>query len=664
MSDTIYDAALALIQQGISVIPISTGTKAPPMQHRGKDFRWGTYTTRMPDASELYDWFVEHPYQLAVVCGPVSNNLVVLDFDSTLYPDGGYEQHAQQYPDIRNLPRVRTGSGKTHVYLRSDDVASRYTVGKPGDRVEVRAGNHYCVTAPSVHPITGAMYEWEQPGTPPTTTIAAVGFRPRTPSDTRRDPGVEGEPLSPEDTDRIIEFMSPFWKEGQRHDLSLAICGVLANCGVPESDTWMVLSALGHMDGREQLANYHHNLQTTYDRYRDGYSIAGWSSLTNNDLVDVHAAQQLEWLLAPRETNPIFNISPPQVRHPYIMPVSQLLSMQFPPKRYLVDGLLRAKTISMIVGPPKTWKTFVAQEIQLAVATGTPAFGMFTVSEPALTVYVQEESPIEDWQERYVELCAGRGIELDDIPHTLMTVSNPQPGLFFDNDQAWSRFIAEVMEPFLPELVIFDPFRNFHLGNENDSEAMVPILHRLKTLRDTYDCAILLVHHSNKSMDYTNPGDSIRGSSSIWGSMDGAIFVQNVKREKNDPDSMTFGASFDNIDSSVRKAQVVLKSGKEQVPEFFFALQQTDPGIVLHGFNRPEDQHSHRTDLLDWATAFNGWFTTKDMEDHFAGRYSPSQLATNRRALVDSRHLQERKAGRGNSKLWAVKGVQDDDPDF
>ena len=47
-----YAAALALIEAGVSVIPIQPGTKEPPI-----GFRWGEYTTRFADASELFDWF-------------------------------------------------------------------------------------------------------------------------------------------------------------------------------------------------------------------------------------------------------------------------------------------------------------------------------------------------------------------------------------------------------------------------------------------------------------------------------------------------------------------------------------------------------------------------------------------------------------------------------
>src|SRR5690554_4531180 len=102
-TNAIYEAAERYVRMGISVIPIRTGTKEPPV-----GFRWGEFVHRTADASERFEWFVVQGHQLAIIAGP---DVVPLDFDS---PDG-FDSLARQYPEVYDLPRVRTGSGSHHV---------------------------------------------------------------------------------------------------------------------------------------------------------------------------------------------------------------------------------------------------------------------------------------------------------------------------------------------------------------------------------------------------------------------------------------------------------------------------------------------------------------------------------------------------------------------
>jgi hypothetical protein len=147
-----YQAALKLRALGISCIPIQAGTKEPPI-----GFRWGVYAHRLPDASEMYQWFVTEGRHIAVVPGVISNWLAILDYDGL----GGYEWHAAQYPHIQAYPRVRTGSGKVHLWVRTDRPTAYYKkeLGD-GSMLEVRANVHYTLCPPSIHP-NGKPYVWE-----------------------------------------------------------------------------------------------------------------------------------------------------------------------------------------------------------------------------------------------------------------------------------------------------------------------------------------------------------------------------------------------------------------------------------------------------------------------------------------------------------------------
>ena len=107
MTQTTLDAALEYLDRGWSVIPIKNGTKVPP-------FSWKEFQYRLPTEDEIYKWFDGTDYDIAVVCGSVSN-LVVLDTDDQQATD-----HAKAMGWDRTPYQVKTSKGY-HFYFSSDE---------------------------------------------------------------------------------------------------------------------------------------------------------------------------------------------------------------------------------------------------------------------------------------------------------------------------------------------------------------------------------------------------------------------------------------------------------------------------------------------------------------------------------------------------------------
>src|SRR5207247_9599198 len=64
------------VKDGLTLIPIKSREKDPPL------VKWKEFQTRQPTGEELAEWFHNRDVNLAVVCGSISNNLCILDFDS------------------------------------------------------------------------------------------------------------------------------------------------------------------------------------------------------------------------------------------------------------------------------------------------------------------------------------------------------------------------------------------------------------------------------------------------------------------------------------------------------------------------------------------------------------------------------------------------------
>ena len=309
-------------------------------------------------------------------------------------------------------------------------------------------------------------------------------------------------------------------------------------------------------------------------------------------------------------------------------------------RRTVVDGLLRATSLGLTVGPPKTYKSFLEQELHICVAAGIPAFGMFHVPEPRVAVYIQEESSRGAMRRRFRGLLAGHGIHPAAIADTLFTVTNQ--GIELDNPDSIRRLVEEVMRIYEPSLITFDPLREVHSADENSSKEMRPILKFLKTLRDEYGVTIQLVHN-NKNPLYDNPADSIRGTTSIWGAMDGALFVGTTEQE------------------GVMQVLPRLKEGG-QVKPFLYSIKSVGDAIHLTAFEKPEKGGFDVSRIVTWARERGGWWRIEDAVEEF--RVSDRTIRPQIKGLVVTERLKEQASGKQHRLFYAHPEVDDDEPTF
>ena len=145
MNSSSLTEALRYREMGLSVIPLNFKSKTPPAR-----FSWKVYQRRLPEISELQSWFGETNHGVAIVCGRVSGNLLVRDFDDS----AAWEKFRRRYPDLYDrLPLVKTARG-VHLYARADSTEHQELADG-----ELRGDGHYVAAPPSLHP-TGIAYQW------------------------------------------------------------------------------------------------------------------------------------------------------------------------------------------------------------------------------------------------------------------------------------------------------------------------------------------------------------------------------------------------------------------------------------------------------------------------------------------------------------------------
>lgn len=151
--DTVLKAALAYQAMGLSVLPLKG--KRPVC------FDWKQYQMKPATAETIQRWHQNNLLEnVGIVCGSVSNNLVVLDLDGA----SGYPAFAAQFPELAKTYTIATGGGVgKHVYWQVEQVPEAIkAMNTPIGHLEICANGRQIVAPPSKHPKTGQLYRIEK----------------------------------------------------------------------------------------------------------------------------------------------------------------------------------------------------------------------------------------------------------------------------------------------------------------------------------------------------------------------------------------------------------------------------------------------------------------------------------------------------------------------
>jgi len=197
------------------------------------------------------------------------------------------------------------------------------------------------------------------------------------------------------------------------------------------------------------------------------------------------------------------------------LPVVRLGRVKTEPdrQRWLIQGLWAEAAVGCIGGTPKSGKTWLALEMALAVASGTPCLGRFPVPKPGTVLMYAAEDPAPAMKDRAAELVRARRLDLDRLAVGLIT----EPALRLDVPGHQLRLSATV-EALKPRLLVLDPLVRMHRADENSSSEISELLGFLRGLQRSHGVAIAVVHHVRKS-GAGQPGQALRGSGDLhaWG---------------------------------------------------------------------------------------------------------------------------------------------------
>jgi len=258
--------------------------------------------------------------------------------------------------------------------------------------------------------------------------------------------------------------------------------------------------------------------------------------LKGNDIIDWLAAgliaERLRELAAacPTWTPPAVI---PDMKHFNLTPLKALYEEADEEIPYLWDRILIKGGLSVAVGKPKAGKSTWARNLAYLIAKGAPSFLGRAITASGPVVYFALEEKRSEVKDHFKRMGAAA-----DLPIFIHTGSAPE--------KAMEELKKAIIESKAGLAIVDTLQRLIRVKDLNDySQVSLTLELLMQIARDT-GCHILLVHHANKGMSKEG-GDSILGSTAIFGGVDTALFMRKGEEYRTICSEQRYGVNLPNI---------------------------------------------------------------------------------------------------------------------
>jgi hypothetical protein len=467
------DLILGYVNSGWSILPVKPEEKRPYMTN------WLQYMKSRAPLKTVENWFNSLTGAgVGVVTGKISN-IIVLDVES--YCQTPIEELLKMYPTHLI---ARSGSGGWHLYYQYPQgvskVANRVGIFEGAD---LRADGGFIVLPPTRHP-SGNLYSWVEQGMP--------GVFPKALLDIEAKPTTTNEGWITEAlhgvseggrNDTCARLAGYFFKKGLNSDIVEALLlewNEKNDPPLPVKEVRTTLKSIerSHSGADTQFTSVEfENDQTEAEQKESSFDV-----MKMCDYVKGYGGDGVSWL---------------------------------------VQDWLPDKSITFLISPPESYKTWILLDLAVSVATGKPFLGGFEVNQTGPTMIIQQEdshSGLTDRLALIVEQKMGMTADLEQdewqVPSMpdLPIYVHPSRMLRFDNKKVIEELEKQI-EILKPKVILIDPLYSTTASTDNYMSDLANQMMVLKTWRDKYGCSFVIAHHSKKNLD---PDSTAREDS--WGS--------------------------------------------------------------------------------------------------------------------------------------------------
>lgn len=556
----VVDCALQCVKDGWSVLPVRPDEKRPYMNN------WLKYTDERADEKAVKEWYKHLAGAgLGVVTGKVSG-IVVLDVESDC--PRGIEDILTDYPTGKI---ARTGSGGYHLFFKYPDsekhIQNRVRM---AEGMDLRADGGFIVLPPTKHP-SGNYYEWAEQG--------SMGDFPDELLKLSRN-----KTSSSTGGDKWIADLLHGVGKGSRDDSAARLAGYFFKNGMPVD----IVEAL--------LIDWNERNDPPLD-LQDIRRIVG---SVNRYYVDKPKRQQYTGIEFEddRVGAPAQGVEPDEFG---LVKVADYIHDYGGTTKWAVEDWLPAESVTFLVSPPESYKTWLLLDLAVSVAADRPFLGQFKVFEPGPALIIQQEDNHAGLTERIALILQSRygtfpnignngEVTIPLMPDVPIYI-HPDRKLKFDNPDILQKLEKQIVK-IRPKMIIIDPLYSA-ASVDNYMSAAAEQMMVLKTWRDKYGCSFIIAHHSKKNVD---PNSTAREDS--WGSQflnafleagwqirrnsklaDNEVVVRRHSKTQGNlsPVSLTFDISTEYPMKYAVNIKDYIPSGITGAPSTLFELIQENP---------------------------------------------------------------------------------------
>lgn len=219
----------------------------------------------------------------------------------------------------------------------------------------------------------------------------------------------------------------------------------------------------------------------------------------------------------------------------------QLSEMKIKPLEWLVEGILPLSGLAILVGDPKSYKSYMAMDLCISVASGKPFLGHNTFQHD--TLYFDLESGFRRPKDRQAKILNG------DSPTThfhIITAEDQVVKLGNGLEEQLKEILTNNPKIKLIVIDTLEKIREIKTPKGNAYQNDVAALDIFLKIATEYNVCFLFVHHLKKRNGVKNENyfEYISGSNGIFGSMDTTWQVMK-KRMTTDGNLYTTGREIE-----------------------------------------------------------------------------------------------------------------------
>jgi hypothetical protein len=301
-----------------------------------------------------------------------------------------------------------------------------------------------------------------------------------------------------------------------------------------------------------------------------------------------------------------------------------------PEPKWLITDFLRHQEVGVIYGPPNAGKSFLALDWALHVAAGVPWRGHEVEQTPV--VYFAGEGAFS-LQRRIRAWLLYHKQDAPPVYFQTRPVDFRDPDIIEQAREALSAYHSDHGDGLRPKLLIVDTLSQFFGGGEENGPDMAQFVAHCRYLAQEEQCAVLVVHHTNKGGVSERGHTALRGNSDVMYSIAGeekqsllsTILLTNDKNRDNPKivperipleliqwEEKTTSRQSRQSTPRVYTSSLVISSAKTS-PVYQSLLDKLDESLsnLLYLGGTVEDTYKELIEHTDWLTVYTksrAWF--------------------------------------------------------